>query len=341
MARKSLLLYGDTDSYKTTQIGFLAKWLYKRTGKALFYCSADAGTWEPLEKHIEAGLIQPFSLLKLPANVDVRYILRKLTDGVTPTELDEYGQMTSTTLNFIDKSKYSGMAFEGLTSISELLLRQSAGKKVLQNASWSETIGDETFGGLSESHYGAAQEEIINLVIRSQGLPLEVVCWTGHELVSEDKQKRPVRGVAVVGVKGTPRIAKNVGTMIHCTKSLIGYEEDKVKGTKVAKYEPRYYFQSHPDMTMIDHPVFGDTLYPAKTRLPVEVIPKLLEKYKGGYFVPDVERGLDAFLEFEDSLEGQGNSILEWKRQIDETRKATEEGKLAVGVDIGKEVSNV
>lgn len=329
MAHKSLLLYGDTDCYKTTQLSFLAQWLYAKTGKALFLVSADAGTWEPLNNHVEAGIVQPLSLLKLPANVDVRFLLRKLTDGVVPKDIDQYGHMSSTMLAPIDSAKYGGIAFEGITSIAELLLRQSAGKKVLQNASWSETIGGETFGGLSESHYGAAQEEVINLVIRSQGIPLEVVCWTGHELASEDKSKRPVRGVAVVGVKGTARVAKNVGTMIHCTKSLVGYKEDKEKGTSIAQYEPRYYFQSHPDITMAGHPVFADTLYPAKTRLPPASMPKLLERFKGGYFVPTFEKGLDEFLAFEDELaDSVGNPMLAWKQEQD---RAREQAKTAEG----------
>jgi len=43
-----ILVYGGTGSFKTAQLHFLAKYVYKKWGKVTQLASCDGGGWKPL-----------------------------------------------------------------------------------------------------------------------------------------------------------------------------------------------------------------------------------------------------------------------------------------------------
>ena len=76
MARTGLI-YGESGTFKTTQIGTLARYIYRRTGKPIRLISADLGGWGPIQQEIDAGLIIP-----------VHGNLRQFLDGLPAREVD-------------------------------------------------------------------------------------------------------------------------------------------------------------------------------------------------------------------------------------------------------------
>lgn len=57
---KADLLYGASDTTKTSNIGRVAEWFYKRTGKTSRLISADGGGWEPIDPLVQAKIVEPW-----------------------------------------------------------------------------------------------------------------------------------------------------------------------------------------------------------------------------------------------------------------------------------------
>jgi hypothetical protein len=325
MAQTTICLYGSTDTAKTTQIGFLSLYLYKKYKKPLRLVSADTGGgWKSIQKYVDAGLVIPYSIRNEPNPL---LALHKIVQGYWPMDMENGERKTGRFAK--DLSNVSSYAFEGLTSISDLIMNHMSGKKLSQDSAYKVTIdasgleiissgkddtrtqfskekwtddkglalGTEVIGTAAQAHYGFVQDKVPIIMEKSWDLPVELVIWTAHEAVGEDNVNgATVRGPALVGKKGTSKLGRKVGMMIHSTK--VG----KVVANQPSSVELRYYFVTHADVT---NPMLT---WPAKPRVDSEVIPSLLEKFKGGYFVPTVHAGsgIDGYLEVEESLTAKG-----------------------------------
>lgn len=347
MANITICLYGDSGTFKTTQVGFLSKMIYEKYGKVTRLVSADGGGYRPLEPYIQAGLIEAYSVID---EDKIIYILHQLTQGYWPMELKNGKRVGSKfTRNLDNVGMY---AFEGLTTISERIIDHLAGKKLGMNPAYSmkltssgETIstsdkgdfkdqkflsedklvddkgnalGDVISGAYSQDHYGYVQKTVVEKVLMSWNLPVELVLWTSHEAKGEDENTRAsIYGPALVGKKGTPKIPRNVGMLIHA--DIVEDERkppvagDKTTDSGIASV--RYYFTSHPDKAA------SKIIWNAKPRIPSDLIPELMKRFQGGFFVPKVNEGLDMYLKVEDELIAkQANSLSEWKQKIDNER---------------------
>ena len=55
---KSIITYGESGTYKTSNAGYYARWLYENhPGKQIRLISSDGGGWAPLQPYIDAGII--------------------------------------------------------------------------------------------------------------------------------------------------------------------------------------------------------------------------------------------------------------------------------------------
>jgi hypothetical protein len=78
----------------------------------------------------------------------------------------------------------------------------------------------------------------------------------------------------------------------------------------------RAWFVRHPD------PVTG-MIFPAKPRVAPTMMPKLLEKFPGGYFEPTPTSGIDEYLIAVESLAQEASTKTdEWKKKVDLAREA-------------------
>lgn len=92
------------------------------------------------------------------------------------------------------------VAFEGLTSFGDLLLRRL--RKVDPTGGRSIQDGDFKISSLGMQHYGDAQNYIAQYVANVRLIPVEFVIWTALEIRSDDDGK-PLYGPALPGKKLT------------------------------------------------------------------------------------------------------------------------------------------
>lgn len=334
----TLVLYGDSGLGKTTSASFFARYIYEKTGKKLRLISADGGGWRPLQSYINAGIVEPLSIvdiqrpnatpgLQIPYEV---YVLRKLSKGWWPEHVTKDGQWLEGKLIETPKPKllsdYGGYIFEGLTSISDLLLAKLRGIKLSMAGAISMKIEDEAVGSNAQDHYGFIQNEMVDFLIRVKGLPFPseypTILITSHEATAEDDDTRlPIRGPGLAGKKGTPRVPKAVGEMFHLesfSKPVLGVDGKPLMDTltkqQVTRMGVRAYFQNHPD------PLFPTITYKCKSRMESTQMERLLEKYPGGYFECKVGAdggGLDIFLSVEDELLERGtDEVRRWMEAL-------------------------
>ena len=318
MAKSTGVLYGASKTYKTWNLGLLAKYIYEKTGKPSCFVTADGGGFKPIQEFVDAEIVMPLVITNDPSRLS---IIRKVVEGYWPLDINKEGIRQSSKMIKTTGDVVGGYIFEGVTSIAECIHQLYRGRKTGMQPAYCENIksdlvdevgksidvGGTTIGGLSMDSYGLVQAEMKFILNYSWTLPVDYVWWSGHEVQGEDEMnKKTVRGIALVGTAATPRIGKDIGYMVHAYRVPIQ-----------GGVETRYYFQSHPDNQ------FKDIFYEASSRLPGSLIPKLLEKYKGGYFVPKADgEGLDGYLRFEDKLIETGtSSIKEWKAKIDKEKE--------------------
>src|SRR5215467_3201360 len=121
---ETTLIYGATDSWKTTNLGFAAMYMFEISGgKPVRLVSSDGGQYKPIQHLIDAGVIIP---LWIPSCSQPLIMYRKLALGFWPQTI-EGGMMRGELLdppgqnkNMIDN--VSGYLVEGLTSMSDRLM---------------------------------------------------------------------------------------------------------------------------------------------------------------------------------------------------------------------------
>src|SRR5687767_2250686 len=204
---KTTLVYGATGTFKTHNVGLFARYMYEKTGKPVRLISADAGGTEPIEEYIDTGIIQPMYVVEDP---DLLGKLVQLCRGYWP---DSKGKLSKEGLDNI-----SAYAFEGITSISQLLMTHFAqkGQKINEDVVGKFTEEGISFGANPKSHYGFIHNQIYGMLADLGCLPVERVLITAHEGKGQDDfNKQLVYGPASVGQAATSRIPPYVGDLFH------------------------------------------------------------------------------------------------------------------------------
>jgi hypothetical protein len=328
MARSGVI-YGDTNTYKTTAGAHLARYIFDLTGKATVLLSADGGGWSPCQKEVDAGMIRPFRVdtatIPLP-------MLRKVSQGywpVNPTEKD----VSKIDFRPINWDEVGGAIVEGFTSIGTMLMRHAADRNLKTGEEGTTPFSQpimvngeikmETFAGSSRGHYNFVQNQEYGLTMNFISWPVEYVLFTGHEKKTEDGDRNTVYGIAAPGKAITALIPTWVGDCIHAqdyqVKRVI--KAPKIDGKPGEMVEEdsvdtfcRYYFKKHPD------PSTG-IMYPAKPRVAHSAVAALDREFPGGFFVPTTEHGFDLYLKALDRLaasEGEDDDTLKrWRAKMD------------------------
>lgn len=317
MAAESLLIYGPSGSYKTANLGFVALWLFRRTGLRTRLISADGGGWKPLQPLVDAGIIEAWQISTLD---HVLPITRKLSKGDWPKVVEQKDPQSGKMVKAVvlartppaEMARIGAYAIEGVTSIGDSWMKNltSQGRSISQDvvALWNESTGmaapgepdqPEKFGAPSQSHYGFVQNEMPIILGAFRSLPVAWNWWTAHEARGEDDSlglKTTVLGPSIAGKKAIGKLPAWVGGLIHADTITL---DIPAQGGKPARKESRvrYYFQNHPE------PDLPGKAWPAKSRLAPQMIPALLDKFPGGYFDPTTDGGLDLYLQAEMDLQ--------------------------------------
>lgn len=302
------MVYGETGTFKTSNVGRFARYIYEKTGKPTRLVSADGGGWMPVQAEIDAGIIDALRIVEAEQPLP---LLRKLGQGYWPVD----GKLQLSSLDTV-----GAYAVEGLTSIPMLLLRHlvKTGRKVSEEVigKFEEQIEvdgkkvSEFFSAPSRSHYGFIQNFTLDMLASFRALPVERVLFTAHEgKGSDDITNQMVYGPATVGKAITDRIPSEVGDLLHF------YAVPVSAGAGKSKLEVRCYLDKHPDtQTQI--------IWPAKTRLQPEQLGEFSKKWPEKCFPLTLDQGIEAYLQFQDdSRLNTGATTADWKASIDQQRQ--------------------
>ncbi len=190
MAGRTIALYGDTGSGKTTQIGELAKEIYRRTQRKTRLVTSDPGGYESIKHLEEAGIVEVRSL--------------------DPT-IDAWGW---TIEQAEDSNEEIGLyAFDGGSSQSALLMAackqlsaegldiggRPAPKFVVNKGKENERV----LGSNVDSHYMTVQSHMRDVIWRSTWLTKTAeapdVLWTFLVRRGENEEESTILGPELAG----------------------------------------------------------------------------------------------------------------------------------------------
>jgi len=300
MAR-TLLIYGESGTYKTANGGQIADYIYETTGKLTYLASADS-SWGPMADQIRRGIICPWNLkactMPLPA-------LMKASRGMWPQRfrdveagiMDEKVVMVS-----IDWSKVGAIIVEGLYMIAELLVNDLISKQRATGEPLSAVFTEDgvNFADTSRGTYKFVQRQTNMYVTNFSALPCRWVVFTGHEGKGRDTSGRMTMGPAVIGQAATDKVAQWFEMTLH--HDSYQYTDPK---TKAAKFGVRAYFERHPDADITN------IFWPAKMSVEPMVKAQVYRLWSSGY-VPlllrengEYESGVHTLLHVIEEAEGK------------------------------------
>lgn len=183
MEKRTILLYGRTNAGKTAQIGELAEYVKKTTGKNTRLYTGDRGGLDTIRPYIDLGIIEPVEL----DGKDPWIFLNNACAGKIKDAAGKWSMP--------DNSNIGLFAFESLRSYAEALM-ESMKVKAAQNVSigggsnisFNVTEEGETLkiSGSNMAHFGVAQGFMTEQVWKSQKLNAPYILWTSSVSKDED-----------------------------------------------------------------------------------------------------------------------------------------------------------
>lgn len=211
--KASFLIFGDSGSGKTAQLGEFGKWVFKKSGgkldpktrkivpksgKITRIYTADSGGWQTLNALVTCGIVQivPMQLVANPFSwVD------KIARGMIP-KVGADGKTTWVK----DLEGVGFIAYEGITAFSDCVMQAMAdmaarGINIGGDGAFNFTDGDRVVGSNNRGHYIQAQSAIARAAAVSQwALPDDLyVAWTATARRGEDENSSSVLGPQAAG----------------------------------------------------------------------------------------------------------------------------------------------
>lgn len=191
----TILLYGNTGSGKTAQIGELAEYYFKTKKMRTRIYFADRGGWDVIKPHVSLGIIEIIPVFgDVFLWVDHAVKGDKLVDGKWVPGIEK------------DIAMYS---YDGMTSMADAAMSymaNAAGKgiNIGGQGAFNFTAGDGAeklkIGSNNMAHYQVAQQQIYEKSTQSQNLP-GTVLWTAGDQRGDDDANGGVVGPQTAGKK--------------------------------------------------------------------------------------------------------------------------------------------
>lgn len=205
-SKRTVLLYGRTNSGKTAQVGQLAEHVYRTTGKKTRLATADRGGLDTIRPYVDIGLIEPLEM----GDTDPWIFLNAATQGKVR---DTNGKWV-----LGDNSQIGLFAFESLRSFAEALMADMAKKAGANvsigggaNISFNVSGDGENLkvSGSNMAHFGVAQSRMTEEVWSSMRLPGDYIMWTSSVSKDEDTTSSgKVLGPDVIGKALTAEVPR-------------------------------------------------------------------------------------------------------------------------------------
>lgn len=250
---KSLLIYGETQSGKTSLLGTIARAYYQRTGKRTRLIMTDEGGFSAIAPEIDEGIIEVVSLVadNQPQS-NLMWLAKGHFVGVdgnidrNKPQLDNIGMVV----------------LDSITSAAELVKNYfvQSGTKVAQDVVGLREEQGLKFGAPSMSHYGAVQQFILQLVTQFNSLPVDKVIYTALESKGTDSTDGAIiLGPSVAGKALTGVLPSRINRILHLEIVPSPNKTDRTY---------RVYYRPHIDSTL-------GRSWPANLRLPLAASHKL------------------------------------------------------------------
>jgi hypothetical protein len=294
---QSLLLYGESGTFKTTQIGLFADYEFERTGLPTRLITCDSG-FGPVASQVERGTIIPLRLEACPHPVPV---LNKLSKGLWPSRviniadglwyMDPGAQFESYTGS---KIRTGAVAVEGLTRICELVRKSwcDEHREMGEPLQGKYEQDGEQFAFQSRGTLFGTQQLINNLVINFRGLSVDRVLFTAHESKGKDVTGKTMFGPATTGLALTDKVSGWFEITLHHES----YQYAIKKGMKtLIRPGVKAYFTRHADKEV------KGMYWPAKLGVSAQIAARMFELHDEGWIALAMDgeeyvSGLHSFL---------------------------------------------
>src|SRR5215831_13149188 len=144
MATNTGVVYGATGTYKTVNLGFLAKSIFAKTKKRVRLITTDtgggAGGCAPIQDIIDAGIIEVLNLVNDPSRL---LLLSKIVEGYWPKNIINGVRQDKKMLDPENLKDIGGYFFQGITSIAESIHELYVGRNTGMNVAYSEKINSD------------------------------------------------------------------------------------------------------------------------------------------------------------------------------------------------------
>lgn len=358
------IAYGDSGSGKTSICVSLALWVYETWGLTTRLISSEGCEVVKNEGLIDAGIVSYYNVLnakkflsstrKLSRGEWPRIITRDdpindengIQVGSRKVKVREMfndkEDFNKVGLYFIETTDGISDAYMNFIKNEETIQEDNRGELKVKSIGPQGTAGryeqdGEILGSNSEGHVYVVQTEMHNLftAFNSLGGNVKLVFWTSHvgmgKMGSEkrtetdksgNKRRRlsgePIFCPLLVGEAKNALVPSWVGECFHLEDTPLIMDED---GNVSQQKQVRAYYENHRDGGLMEGPQ-----YRCKSRVALSDVPKLHERYPGGFINLGVGKGegLDQYFRWIYGQKG-GNvkNVKDWKEKIDLGRKST------------------
>lgn len=312
MARaETTIIYGNSGTGKTSQLVYLAKRMYKKTGKRSRLISFDDGGWKPVadEGLIDMGIVEPYLVV---GKENIMAHVRKLAKGYWPQVVSGERVLVETSAS--EMSRIGLYFIEGLTSLAQAHMAHIGNQELKvgeENANVRYEEEGEIFGGNSRTHYRLVQNEVHNIVSRFGALPINQAVWTARVAKGVDLQKDALYGPDVIGKAVTGEVPSWFGECIHFYEYFSTVD---VEGKSYEKKDVLAYYENHKDEST-------GVPYLAKPRLTPSQMGAMRDFFPGGYVPLTLEKGIEPYFDAVALLSKKAKTALQiWKDEVDKAR---------------------
>jgi len=294
---KTMLLYGESGTFKSSNLGECADMIYSLTGKRTRLITADSG-FEPMREQIDRGIIEPWDLTTYPNPLSG---IMKASRGFWPVRFTDtrvgFADAESGLTTTDDWSDIGLIIVEGFYMLAELLKRDLVNKGRDSGAKAFNEDGLH-FSSSSLGAYGFVQDTTKEYVGNFKSLPADWIIFTTHEGKGSDQvSKRTTFGPAVAGSAVTDKVVGWVEYSFHLESTMYDAGEGRMKRGV------RAYFERHPD------PDVPNIFWPAKLGVtprqaayvrsiwPEGYIPLLMDKC--GNYISGIHTFIDVLSNYE------------------------------------------